>query len=254
MRAVVLVILLIGSCWSESVEKGDCSRCGSDRDCERWERCIDRECVRYEGFIRCCFQNSEVLFPFKFRECPESSHSPGACGCVPCVNSSGSVIPFDSGQPLRVAAYGPGPDDTDIGAVGFGNSNSFRSLSPINAEFGTTSFAFIAPRDGVITSIAGYFLTEAVSIQDDSFLRLQIQLYDWDFRRPIPGSLVSFSPVFTPFTPQRTNVTLVAPVQIPIRAGTGIMLSFEGRSPVRLPIGDQENILEGYASAGINFV
>ncbi|MDA2046499.1 collagen-like repeat preface domain-containing protein [Bacillus cereus] len=164
---------------------------------------------------------------------------------------AGSIIPYASGIPAVLVTVLGGLADTGT-VLGFGNSfvgvqvgGGSINLSPL-----ITDFAFVAPRAGTITSLAGFFsATAAISLLGN--VQIELQLYS------APATSNTFTPVGTPL--------LLAPALNIINIGT----TSTGISAQAIPVAAQDKILlvvstntlglslasviAGFVSAGITF-
>ncbi|MDR4191048.1 hypothetical protein FO521_30515, partial [Bacillus pseudomycoides] len=116
--------------------------------------------------------------------------------------------------------------------LGFGNSffgfvvAVLAGVIPLPAP-DLLAFAFVAPRAGRITSLAGYFnATADVTIGKGLAVQIQMQLY------PLPGSSDTFTPIGTPLllNPSFTGITTgdyesgIIPQNITVAAQDKILL------------------------------
>ncbi len=169
--------------------------------------------------------------------------------------SPGTIIPFASGAPVTLEAFlggltGPG------GIIGFGNSASGLGLlggGPIDLSglLGASmiNMAFSVPRDGTITSMAGYFSNTIPLSMIGSTLTITAQLYqstapDNTFTL-IPGAVVTLTP-YPGIIPAGTPASGISSgLNIPVTAGSRLLLGFFASSS------GSPAILTGYASAGV---
>lgn len=139
-------------------------------------------------------------------------------------------------------------------AVGFGNN-----LPGIVAAGGTidltglTNFAFSMPRDGTITSLAGYLsITAGISLIG-STVTISAQLYQStapnDTFVAIPGAVVALAPPLSGLISAGDVSSGVATgLNIPVTAGTRLLLVFSPEVTSGL---DVAAAIAGYASAGL---
>ena len=129
------------------------------------------------------------------------------------------------------------------------------SLLSTNINLGPGSvldFAFVAPRDGTITSIYGFFnVTAALSLTLGS-VNVQAQIYtaDADSSTFTPVGPVLSLPPLSGLISIGTNTSGSIGASIPITAGQKVMLVFSSTTS-GLSIA---TTIVGFASAGITFV
>ncbi len=136
--------------------------------------------------------------------------------------------------------------------LGFGNSFVGVSVGggSINISPLITDFAFVAPRDGTITSLAGFFsATAAITLLGN--VQVELQLYS------APPTSNTFTPVGTPLllTPAFTIITIgttasgLSAQAIPVTAGDKILLVVSTNT-LGLSLA---STIAGFVSAGITF-
>ncbi|MED2761621.1 exosporium glycoprotein BclB-related protein [Bacillus thuringiensis] len=176
----------------------------------------------------------------------------GATGAT----GAGAVIPFASGTPVGLVTVIGGLANTGA-LLGFGSSYFPVTVSGASITIGpvppVNDFAFVAPRAGTITSLAGFFsVTVAVGLALGS-IQIQMQLYS------APAASNTFTPVGTP-------LLLTPAFSAPIAIGD----TSSGISAQAIAVAPQDKLLlvvssttpgfdiattiTGFASAGITFV
>lgn len=163
----------------------------------------------------------------------------------------GSIIPFASGTAVTMTSlpFGPGT----VATVGMGSSASD------NVQVGSTldltqsaNNAFIMPRDGTITSLAGSFSSTIASSLIGTSLSVTAQLYSapagLNIFNPIPGATVTLDPALTGIAPIGTVATGVSSgLSIPVVAGTRLLLVYSiSATGITLV-----NTISGYVSGGV---
>ncbi|PHC38040.1 hypothetical protein COF01_12235 [Bacillus pseudomycoides] len=184
----------------------------------------------------------------------------GPTGPTGPTGGGGAIVPYASGLPVELV-------NTDIaeiiqastGAVlGFGNSFFGIGVDVLAGDITLNDpdlldFAFVAPRAGRITSLAGYFnATADVTIGTGLAVQIQMQLYT------SPGSSDTFTPIGTPLllNPSFTGITTgdsasgIIPQNITVAAQDKILLVV---STHILGTGILVATIIGFASAGITF-
>ncbi|WP_305067727.1 exosporium glycoprotein BclB-related protein [Membranihabitans maritimus] len=180
---------------------------------------------------------------------------------LPFVSSSsssggGAIIPFSSGLPIVMTTIAGGLVGTS-GAVAFGSSANGISLTggviDLTGAAGTLlNMAFSVPRDGVITSLSGYFSTTVALALVGTTVTVTGQLYssstpDNTFT-PVPGALVTLSPSLTGVISLGSiSSGITSGLNIPVTAGTRLMMVFSSTSAGLSLI----NTVAGYASGGV---
>ncbi len=165
--------------------------------------------------------------------------------------SPGPIIPFASGTPVTLTTLLGGL--VGSGAyIGFGNSVNGIDVVTGSIDLSAVgNMAFSVPRDGIITSMAGYFSTTA-AISGFGTTTVSAQLYqsttpDNTFT-PVPGAVVTLAPGYTGSEPTGTAVNgLTSGLAIPVAARTRLLLVFYAATSG----GALTNVISGYASAGV---
>lgn len=171
--------------------------------------------------------------------------------------SSGSIIPFASGLPVTLTTLLGGLAGTS-GLVGFGNSVSGISLIGSTIDLtgagGTLlNFSFVAPRNGMLTSMSAHFSTTLALSLIGTNVNVTAQLYSApagsNSFAAVPGASVALAPSFAGLI----NVGSISGgttsgLSIPVVAGTRYMLVYSASATGLSPL----NTVVGYASAGIN--
>ena len=118
---------------------------------------------------------------------------------------------------------------------------------------GILNMAFSMPRDGVITSISGYWSSTTNLVLGGSSIEISAQLFSSsapnDVFTPIVGAIVNLMPVLTgSITIGDTFHNVASGLTIPVTAVTRILMVFSaavtGGPDIAIPV-------FGYASAGI---
>ncbi|HLU88950.1 MAG TPA: exosporium glycoprotein BclB-related protein, partial [Cyclobacteriaceae bacterium] len=166
--------------------------------------------------------------------------------------SSGNIIPFASGQPIELATV-PGGITAISAAIAFGNStNVIQSLGPLDMTM-VPNMAFSVPRDGLITSISGFFSASVGIILSSSTLQITAQLFSAtpndNFFYPVPGASVTLGPALSGLinTGDVSNGH-VNGLAIPVTAGTRLMLVV---NPAIVGGVDIVTTVTGYFSGGL---
>ncbi|MEK4566458.1 exosporium glycoprotein BclB-related protein [Alkalihalobacillus sp. FSL R5-0424] len=169
------------------------------------------------------------------------------------------MIPFASGLPTALTTVLGGLAGT-TSLVGFGNSVTGISLLggntiDLTGAAGTLlNFAFIVPRDGVITSLSALFSTTAALALIGTTVTITAQV----FRSPgpaatniltaIPGASVTLTPPLTGLVSIGTISTgNVTGLSIPVTAGDRLLIVFSATAAGVSLV----NAIAGYASAGL---
>ncbi|WP_353721018.1 exosporium glycoprotein BclB-related protein [Dyadobacter sp. 676] len=166
-------------------------------------------------------------------------------------SSSSTIIPYASGTPAIMTTLAGGLAGTGS-VVGFGiNTPGVSLLGGLVDATNLTNMAFSMPRDGVITSISGFFSnTAALALLGT--LNIQAQLFrapeGSNLFSPIPGALVTLSPGLTGVLTIGTTASgLTNGLNIPVTAGTRLLLVYS--------VSDTGfglvNTVNGYVSAGV---
>lgn len=182
----------------------------------------------------------------------------GATGPTGPTGAAGAsaIIPFASGDPAIMTTTFTG-EPGSVALLGFGStSNSELSGGAIDITGGPGVFqnqAFSVPRDGVISSVAGFFSTTQAIVLIGTTLTITGQLYQSttpdNIFTPIPGALVMLAPSLTGVvTFGSISSGLTTGLNIPVTAQTRLLMVFSASaSGVSLT-----NTLGGYISAGIS--
>lgn len=151
------------------------------------------------------------------------------------VNGVGAIIPFASGNPIVMTTILGGLVGTG-GVVGFGSSALGVSLSggTIDLTGGAgilLNLAFSAPRDGTITSIAGYFSNVLGLALVGSTVTITAQLYSSttpnNLFTPIPGAVATLAPALTGIVALGgTSNGITTGLSIPVTAQTRLLMVF----------------------------
>jgi BclB C-terminal domain-containing protein len=171
---------------------------------------------------------------------------------------SGAIIPFSSGGPAILTTIVGGLVGT-TSLIGFGSSAT--GISLVGGAIDLTgsvvgpliNFAFSAPRDGVITSIAAYFSTTAALSLVGSTVTITAQLFssptpDNAFTA-VPGAVVTLAPPLTGIIALGSiSNGITTGLAIPVTAQTRLLLVFSATATGLTLV----NTVVGYASGGVN--
>lgn len=173
---------------------------------------------------------------------------------------NGSDIQFASGNPITTTTLLGGLSDT-YGLVGFGNSASFISgfANPIDLTGNITgpllNFAYVAPRDGTITSIYGFMSVTSAVIPVGSTVTVHTQLYESasptsNLFAPIVAANVNLAAAFSSVATLGTVATgSNTGLSIPVTAGLRYVLVVYTTAT-----GSLVTSVAGYISAGMTVV
>lgn len=171
---------------------------------------------------------------------------------------SGAIIPFASGGPAILTTIAGGLVGT-TSLIGFGSSATGVSILGGTIDLTGTvvgpliNFAFSAPRDGVITSIAAYFSTTAALALVGSTVTITAQLFssptpDNAFTA-VPGAIVTLAPPLTGIIALGSiSNGITTGLAIPVTAETRLLLVFSATATGLSLV----NTVVGYASGGVN--
>lgn len=192
----------------------------------------------------------------------QTNNSPGfyyydGTAWVPFISNSGAIIPYASGLPVALATVLGGLLNTSA-LVGFGSSVNGIAIGnggiiDLTGAAGTLlNMAYSVPRDGVITSMSGFFSTTVALNLVGSTVTITAQLYqstspDNDFTA-VPGAIVTLAPPLTGILALGTiSSGTTTGLNIPITAGSRLLLVFSasGGSGILTTVA-------GYASAGVS--
>ncbi|OUB81425.1 hypothetical protein BK744_00130, partial [Bacillus thuringiensis serovar zhaodongensis] len=168
------------------------------------------------------------------------------------VTGSGAIIPYASVEPITANTILNAPS-LNLGAlVAFGRSTSGILVGGASIDIDTVlvDYAFVAPRDGTITSLAGFF-SSSIAIALLTPVQVQLQLY-----RALPAD-TTFTPVGTPLLlGPATDLFALGTTQngisaqaIPVTAQDKFILVVSLNS---LGV-NQTTAVAGFISAGITF-
>lgn len=163
----------------------------------------------------------------------------------------GTIIPFSSGASITMTTALGGLAGT-VATLGFGNSTSGISLSGSNIDLTISpTMAFSVPRNGIITSLSGFFsFSNGVSLTGTS-VDISVQLYQAPAGSsqftPIPDAKVTIGTAGGIITPGQALEDITTGLNIPVAAGSRLLLVFSSQaSGVSL-----STSVQGYASAGV---
>ncbi|WP_302848852.1 exosporium glycoprotein BclB-related protein, partial [Bacillus sp. P14-1] len=172
--------------------------------------------------------------------------STGATGAT----GGGAIIPFASGTTPAALANALVANTGTL--LGFGFSQPGAALTggtDITLALGVGDYAFVAPRDGVITSLAGFFSATA-ALAPLAPVQVQIQILIAPAASntfTVQGAPLLLTPAFAAIAIGSTASGII-PEAIPVAAGDKILLyvSLTAASPIAA--------VAGFVSAGINIV
>jgi BclB C-terminal domain-containing protein len=139
-------------------------------------------------------------------------------------------------------------------AVGFGsNLPGISAASGTISLVGLTNFAFSVPRDGTITSLAGYLSVSAGISLIGSTVTVSAQLFQSttpdDTFVAVPGAVVTLAPTLTGLISIGDVASgITTGLSIPVTAGTRLLLIFSADVTAGL---DLAAAVAGYVSAGL---
>ena len=137
--------------------------------------------------------------------------------------------------------------------IGFGSSETGISIVGGAIDLtGINNFAFSAPRDGTITSIAAYFSTAAALTLVGTTITITAQLFSSptpdDTFTAVPGATVTLAPALTGIVAiGAVSNGITTGLAIPVTAQTRLLLVFSATAAGVTLI----NTVLGYASAGL---
>ncbi|WP_343534467.1 exosporium glycoprotein BclB-related protein [Pedobacter sp.] len=170
------------------------------------------------------------------------------------ITSSGTIIPYASGPtPIVMTTIAGGLSGT-VSVLGFGNSAIGISLAAANINATSiANFAFVAPKNGTITSISGMFSTTVALSVLGTTITVTGQLYSApansnDFS-PVAGATVTLAPGLTGIASIGTTMSgSTTGLSIPVTIGTRYLMVYRATATGITLI----NTVTGYASAGVN--
>ncbi|WP_242298151.1 exosporium glycoprotein BclB-related protein [Bacillus cereus group sp. BfR-BA-01424] len=173
----------------------------------------------------------------------------GATGATGAAGG-GAIIPFASGTTPAALVNALIANTGTL--LGFGFSQPGIALTggtSITLALGVGDYAFVAPRDGVITSLAGFFSATA-ALAPLSPVQVQIQILTAPAASntfTVQGAPLLLTPAFALIAIGSTASGII-PEAIPVAAGDKILLyvSLTAASPIAA--------VAGFVSAGINIV
>ncbi|MEC0041347.1 exosporium glycoprotein BclB-related protein [Bacillus anthracis] len=173
----------------------------------------------------------------------------GATGATGAAGG-GAIIPFASGTTPAALVNALIANTGTL--LGFGFSQPGIGLAggtSITLALGVGDYAFVAPRDGVITSLAGFFSATA-ALSPLSPVQVQIQILTAPAASntfTVQGAPLLLTPAFAAIAIGSTASGII-PEAIPVVAGDKILLyvSLTAASPIAA--------VAGFVSAGINIV
>lgn len=172
---------------------------------------------------------------------------------------NGSIIPFSSGTPITLTTLDTGAEGIPA-FIGFGNgtcgiSQLASQIDLTNPARTDTNFAFLMPRDGIITSISAYFSTTVALSLTNTTVSIKAQLYSSttpnNIFTAIPGAIVTLVPNLTGQAPIGSiSNGIISNLSIPVSSQTRLLLVFSATATGSILV----NSIVGYASAGISIL
>ncbi|MDR6809007.1 BclB C-terminal domain-containing protein [Dyadobacter sp. BE34] len=164
----------------------------------------------------------------------------------------GAIIPYASGTPAVMTTILGGLVGT-TSVVGFGiNTPGVSLVGGLIDATTLTNMAFSVPRDGTITSIAGFFSNTVALALVGTTVTVQAQLYSApagsNSFAPVPGASVTLAPSLTAIVSiGSTSSGQTTGLNIPVTAGTRLLLVYSATATGLSLI----NTVTGYVSAGV---
>lgn len=164
----------------------------------------------------------------------------------------GAIIPYASGTPAVMTTILGGLVGT-TSVVGFGiNTPGVSLVGGLIDATSLTNMAFSVPRDGTITSIAGFFSNTVALALVGTTVTVQAQLYSApagsNSFAPVPGASVTLAPSLTAIVSiGSTSSGQTTGLSIPVTAGTRLLLVYSATATGLSLI----NTVTGYVSAGV---
>lgn len=164
-----------------------------------------------------------------------------------------AIIPYASGTPAVMTTIAGGLAGTSS-VVGFGiNAPGVSLIGGLIDASNLTNMAFSVPRNGTITSIAGFFSNTVALALVGTTINIQAQLYSApegsNNFSPVPGATVVLSPSLTGVLSIGTTASgQTTGLNIPVTAGTRLLLIYSASATGLSLI----NSVTGYVSAGVS--
>ncbi|MET7253503.1 exosporium glycoprotein BclB-related protein [Dyadobacter fermentans] len=164
----------------------------------------------------------------------------------------GAIIPYASGTPAVMTTILGGLVGT-TSVVGFGiNTPGVSLVGGLIDATSLTNMAFSVPRDGTISSIAGFFSNTVALALVGTTVTVQAQLYSApagsNSFAPVPGASVTLAPSLTGLVSiGSTSSGQTTGLSIPVTAGTRLLLVYSATATGLSLI----NTVTGYVSAGV---
>ena len=165
----------------------------------------------------------------------------------------GAIIPYASGTPAVMTTILGGLVGT-TSVVGFGiNTPGVSLVGGLIDATTLTNMAFSVPRDGTITSIAGFFSNTVALALVGTTVTVQAQLYSAPAGSnnfaPVPGATVTLAPSLTGIVSiGSTSSGQTTGLSIPVTAGSRLLLVYSATAAGLSLI----NTVTGYVSAGVS--
>lgn len=190
------------------------------------------------------------------RQGPPGNQGPPGDSGTPGKDGLGSIIPFASGENIKLNSKSDGQSGT-YSYIGFGSSkNSTDNLTnPINLSEANGVFAFVVPVDSEINSLFTMFTVNSPGNLVDTTVRVYAQLFqagaDNNNFVPIPETQILLTPSLTgPLVVGTNLVGNKININVTVEAGTRLLLilyiSAEGKILT--------NNIFGRVSAGLSLI
>ncbi len=186
---------------------------------------------------------------------PGAPGAPGAPG-TPGIPGAGAIIPYASGGPIAMTSIAGGLVGT-VGLVGFGSSAV--GITPVAGVIDLTGtalgpiidFAFSVPRNGIITSIAGFYSNVLALTLTETTVTITAELYSATSASnsfTTTGASVALAPPLTGAVALGTiSSGITTGLNIPVTAGQRLLMVFSITAAGVTLI----TAVTGYASAGV---
>lgn len=141
--------------------------------------------------------------------------------------AKGTIIPIASGDAAIISTKFGGVADKQA-FVGYGTSQTATIVKGRIDLTGTPSAAFSMPRDGMITSLSGFFSLAEGKTLVGSEITVTAQIYQSNMPNnsfaPIPGASVTLSPALTGSLPMGAVTSgAVCGLSVPVSKGTRLL-------------------------------
>lgn len=235
--------------------------------CNQFNSCNPcNQCSPCGGHFNSCDSCNSFKYPSQI-QIPGPTGSTGPAGPAGldgvAANSTlgGAIIPFSSGAPVNMLTVLNNLLRT-VGLIGFVNSAQLTNVANINLldisgsiALLSLNFAFVLPRDGTITSLAGFYSNVVSMDLPLETETITIALYS----APIGSNAFTPLGVQTVLSPAFTGTVglgdiatgITNNISVPVTAQTRLLLVSFLTSTATVPI---TGSLTGYISAGVNII